>query len=49
MKKKGIIIGTVSAIAATAAGIVAFKNKDKIKNKVKSVKDKKCKKKNSSK
>ena len=49
MKKKGIIIGALSAVAATAAGVVAYKNKDKIKDKVKSVKEKKCKKKNSSK
>ena len=41
MKKKSIIIGALGAAAATAAGIFAFKNKDKIKDKVKSVKDKK--------
>lgn len=49
MKKKNVIIGALSAVAATAAGVVAFKNKDKIKDKVNSLKEKKCKKKNSSK
>ena len=49
MKKKNIVIGAIGTIAATAAGVVAFKNKDKIKEKDKSLKEKKCKKKNSSK
>ena len=49
MKKKNILIGAIGTIAATAAGVVAFKNKDKIKDKVKSLKENKRKKKNSSK
>ena len=42
MKKKGIIIGALAA----AAGVFAYKNKDKIKDKVEEVKDKKKAKKN---
>lgn len=43
MKKKdrNILIGVGSGIAALLAGVVAFKNKDKIKNKVNSLKSKK--------
>ena len=42
MKKKGIIIGSLAAVATAAAGVVAFKNRDKIKGKIKECKCKKC-------
>ncbi len=45
MKKKNVIIGLGAAVAATAAGVVAYKNRDKIKNKVNEVKEKRCAKK----
>ena len=44
MKKKNIIIGSCIAAASAIAGVVAFKNKDKIKKKINSCKkDKKSK------
>lgn len=44
MKKKGLIIGGCVAAASAIAGVVAFKNKDKLKGKKKEeVKEKKSK------
>ena len=40
MKKKNIIIGAGSAILAAVAGVAAYKNKEKIKNKVNKLKKK---------
>ena len=45
MKKKNVIIGAGAAVAATVAGIFAFKNRDKIKGKIKDAKAKKAAKK----
>lgn len=43
MKKKNVIVGSALAAGAAVAGFFAFKNRDKIKGKVKEIKDKKCK------